>query len=117
RYCSGGAGQKSALTRNSASFNFRLLQHNPPEAANREWHLGEITAHFVTTIRRSLWSAVEGGMAEKPSCLLLSTNTCQDLGIRDCSSVKRNRSNPSTFGRFAFDWRFHANGATLHSST
>ena len=28
-------------------------------------------------------------MAEKPSCLLLSTTTCHDLGIRDCSSVKK----------------------------
>jgi hypothetical protein len=64
--------------------------------------LGEITAQFVTAIRRSLWSAVEGGMAEKPSCVLLSTKTCHDLGIRDCSSVKGNRSNPSAFGLFAF---------------
>jgi hypothetical protein len=64
--------------------------------------LGEITAHFVATIHRSLLSAVEGGTAEKPSCSLLSTKTCHDLGTRDCSSVKRNRSNPSTFGPFAF---------------
>ena len=28
-----------------------------PEAANREWHLGEITANFVATIRRSLFGA------------------------------------------------------------
>src|SRR5260221_3936872 len=34
--------------------------------------LGEITAHFVATIRRSLWSVAEGGMAEKPSCLSCS---------------------------------------------
>ena len=32
-------------------------------------------------------------MAEKPSCLLLSAKTCHDFGIRDCSSVKRRRSN------------------------
>jgi hypothetical protein len=41
--------------------------------------LGENSAHFVATIRRSLWSAVEGGMAEEPSCLLLSTKTATTL--------------------------------------
>ena len=33
-------------------------------------------------------SAAEGGMAEKPSCLLLSAKTSHDLGTRDCPSVK-----------------------------
>ena len=40
---------------------------------------------------------------EDPPCLfVLSAWTIHDLGIRDCSSVKRSRSNPSTFGPFAF---------------
>src|ERR1700676_4857761 len=33
-------------------------------------------------------SAAECGMAEKPSCLLLSAKTSHDLGTRDCPSVK-----------------------------
>src|ERR1700676_5762303 len=33
-------------------------------------------------------SAAECGMAEKPSCLLLSAKTSHDLGTRDCPAVK-----------------------------
>jgi hypothetical protein len=51
-----------------------------PEAANREWHLGEIKAHFVAKIRRSLCSTVEGGMAEKPPCL-----TAQPMSLKRSS--------------------------------
>jgi Transposase DDE domain len=36
QYYSGGAGCKSAFARFSASFNFRLLQHYPPESGHRQ---------------------------------------------------------------------------------
>jgi hypothetical protein len=43
-------------------------------------------------------------MAEEVVMLVLLAKSCPDLGIRDCSSDKRNRSNPSTVGPFAFGY-------------
>jgi hypothetical protein len=52
---------------------------------------------------RSPLSDAVGGLAEDPPCLfVLSAKTIHDLGIRDCSSVRKGPSNPSTFGPFAF---------------
>src|SRR5260370_1362775 len=50
-----------------------------------------------------------GPFAESPSCLfILSARTILDLGVRDCSSVRKSPSNPSTFGPFSFGKRSHA---------
>jgi hypothetical protein len=43
-----------------------------------------------------------GGVAEEPLCLLVLSKIVLDLGIEDCSSARKSRSNQSTFGPFAF---------------
>jgi hypothetical protein len=50
----------------------------------------------------SLLSDAEGGMAEELSCTLLSAKIGHSLGIRDCSSARKDLSSRSTFGPFEF---------------
>jgi hypothetical protein len=47
-------------------------------------------------------SDAEGGMAEELSCLFLSAKTGHSLGIRGCSSARKDPSIRSTFGLFEF---------------
>ena len=56
-------------------------------------------------------------MAEDPPCLYVLSAENNDLGIRDCSSVRKDLSNRSTSGLFAFAWKSHDRGATLSSLT
>jgi hypothetical protein len=56
-------------------------------------------------------------VAEEPPCLHVLSAETNDLGTRDCSSARKNLSNRSTSGPFAFAWKLHNRGATLSSLT
>jgi hypothetical protein len=56
-------------------------------------------------------------VAEEPPCLYVPSAETNDLGIRDCSPARKNLSNRSISGPFAFAWKSHDPGATLSSLT
>jgi hypothetical protein len=56
------------------------------------------------------------GVAENPSCLYVQLAETNNLGIRDCSSARKNLLEPKHFWAIRAHYKSHDRGATLSSN-